>query len=123
MRKFIYDSWNGVMNYDKNPLKNIPDLNTRHMVMQVLAWMWCIAFSMYFGSMWIFGVTAIAHVIILAAIVLTVASFEIAKRKPDFYLRLEQGTNGYHTPSRTRYLYHDGKRIPLDKNDPGGEHE
>lgn len=123
MRKFIYDSWNGVMNYDKNPLKNIPDLNTRHMVMQVLAWMWCIAFSMYFSSMWIFGVTAIAHVIILAAIVLTVASFEIAKRKPDFYLRLEQGTNGYHTPSRTRYLYHDGKRIPLDKNDPGGEHE
>ena len=123
MRKFIYDSWNGIMNYDKNPLKNIPDLNTRHMVMQVLAWMWCIAFSMYFGSMWIFGVTAIAHVIILAAIVLTVASFEIAKRKPDFYLRLEQGTNGYHTPSRTRYLYHDGKRIPLDKNDPGGEHE
>ena len=123
MKKFIYDSWNGVMNYDKNPLKNIPDLNTRHMVMQVLAWMWCIAFSMYFGSMWIFGVTAIAHVIILAAIVLTVASFEIAKRKPDFYLRLEQGTNGYHTPSRTRYLYHDGKRIPLDKNDPGGEHE
>ena len=123
MRKFIYDSWNGVMNYDKNPLNNIPDLNTRHMVMQVLACMWCIAFSMYFSSMWIFGVTAIAHVIILAAIVLTVASFEIAKRKPDFYLRLEQGTNGYHTPSRTRYLYHEGKRIPLDKNDPGGEHE
>lgn len=123
MKKFVYDSWNGVMNYDKNPLKNIPDLNTRHMVMQVLAWMWCIAFSMYFSSMWIFGVTAIAHVIILAAIVLTVASFEIAKRKPDFYLRLEKGTNGYHTPSRTRYLYHDGKRIPLDKNDPGGEHE
>ena len=50
----------------KIPLKNIPDLNTRHMVMQVLAWMWCIAFSMYFSSMWIFGVTAIAHVIILA---------------------------------------------------------
>ena len=123
IRKFIYDSWNGVMEHNKNPLKNIPDLNTRHMVMQVLAWMWCIAFSMYFSSMWIFGVTAIAHVIILAAIVLTVASFEIAKRKPDFYLRLEQGTNGYHTPSRTRYLYHEGKRIPLDKNDPGGEHE
>ena len=95
MKKFVYDSWNGVMNYDKNPLKNIPDLNTRHMVMQVLAWMWCIAFSMYFSSMWIFGVTAIAHVIILAAIVLTVASFEIAKHKPDFYLRLEKGTNGY----------------------------
>ena len=26
MRKFIYDGWNGVMNYKHNPLKNIPDL-------------------------------------------------------------------------------------------------
>ena len=48
-----------------NPLKYIPDLNTRHMVMQVLAWMWCIVFSMYFGSMWVFGITAIAHVFII----------------------------------------------------------
>ena len=90
MKKFVYDSWNGVMNYDKNPLKNIPDLNTRHMVMQVLAWMWCIAFSMYFSSMWIFGVTAIAHVIILAAIVLTVASFEIAKRTCRFLFKIRK---------------------------------
>ena len=123
MRQFIYDSWNGIMNYKFNPLKNIPDLQVRHMVMQILAWMWCIAFSMYFGSMWVFGITAIAHIFILAAIVLTVATFETAKRKPDFFLRLEHKTNGYHTPSRTRHMYHNGKRIELDKNDPGGEHE
>ena len=53
MRKLVYDGWNGVMNYKMNPLKNIPDLQVRHMVMQILAWMWCIAFSMYFGSMWV----------------------------------------------------------------------
>ena len=40
-----------------------------------------------------------------------------------FKLRLEHKTNGYHTPSRTRYMYYNGKRIELDKNDPGGEHE
>ena len=29
MREFIYDSWNGIMNADINPLKHIPDTNTR----------------------------------------------------------------------------------------------
>ena len=50
MREFVYDSWNSVMNADINPLRNIPDLQVRHMVLQVLAWMWCIVFSFYVGS-------------------------------------------------------------------------
>ena len=123
MRQFVVDSWNSVMDSERNPLRHIPDTNTRHMVLQVLAWMWCIAFSSYFSSMWIFGITAIAHVFILAAIVITVATFETAKAKPTFFLRMEQKTNGYHTPSRSRYMWYNGKRIELDKNDIGGEHE
>ena len=124
MREFIYDSWNGIMNADVNPLKHIPDINTRHMVLQVLAWMWCIVFSMYVGSIFVMGVTMIVHVIFLAAIVITVATFEAAKNNSSvFKLRLEHKTNGYHTPSRTRHMYYNGKRIELDKNDPGGEHE
>ena len=120
MRQFIYDSWNGIMNAEYNPLKNIPDTNVRHMVLQVLAWMWCIAFSMYFGSMWVFGFTAIAHVFILAAIVLTVAAFETAKKRPSFFLK----NNGYHSFPRARqYMWINGKRVKLDPNDPGGEHE
>ena len=118
--KFVYDSWNSVMDHDRNPLKNIPHLNTRHMVMQVLAWMWCIMFSMYFSSMWIFGITAIAHIFILAAITVTVAAFETAKRKPQFFLK----NNGYHSFSRARqYMWINGKKVKLDDNDPGGEHE
>ena len=123
MREFIYDSWNGVMDMDKNPLRHIPDTNTRHMVLQVLAWMWCIVFSMWVGSFWIMGVSMIAHALILAAIVITVVTFETAKKRPTFFLRMEQGTNGYHTPSRTRHMWYNGKRIELDKNDVGGEHE
>ena len=118
MRKLVYNLWEMVMNYEHNPLKYIPDLNARHMVMQVLTWMWCVAFSMYFGSMWVFGITAIAHVFILAAIVITVATFETAKRKPTFFLR-----KGYHTPSRSRYMYYNGKRFKYDPDDVGGEHE
>ena len=117
--RYIYDSWESIMNHDRNPLKNIPDTNTRHMIMQVLAWMWCIAFSSYFSSMWIFGVTAIAHIIILAAIAVTVATFETARRKPDFFLR----NDGYHTTSRSRYIYYNGKRYEKDPQDMGGEHE
>ena len=111
------------MNAEINPLRHIPDTNTRHMVLQVLAWMWCIVFSFYVGSFWVFGVSAIAHVFLLAAIAITVGTFETAKRNPNFFLRLEHGTNGYHTPSRTRHMYYNGKRIELDPNDPGGEHE
>ena len=124
MKQFIYDSWNGVMDADINPLKHIPDINVRHMVLQVLAWMWCIVFSMYVGSFWIMGISMVAHALFLMAIVITVATFETARKNGcAFNLRLEHKTNGYHTPSRTRYMYYNGKRIELDKNDPGGEHE
>tara|TARA_Y100000992_G_C21136175_1_gene429005 strand:+ start:257 stop:625 length:369 start_codon:yes stop_codon:yes gene_type:complete len=122
MRQFIYDSWNGVMDANINPLRHIPDTNTRHMVLQVLAWMWCIVFSMYMGSIFVMGVTMLAHILLLTAIVITVATFETAKAN-GFKLRLEHKTNGYHTPSRTRHMYYNGKRIKLDDNDPGGEHE
>ena len=47
MREIVYDSWNGVMNHNKNPLKHIPDLQVRHMVLQILAWMWCIVSVSY----------------------------------------------------------------------------
>ena len=81
----VYDCWNIVMNYERNPLSNIPDLHVRHMVMQVLAWRWCVAFSMWFGSMWIFGLTTMIHIILIVAIVLTVAAFETAKRNPNYF--------------------------------------
>ena len=121
VRTFVVNSWNIVMDHNKNPLRHIPDLNTRHMVMQVLAWMWCIVFSSYFGSMWMFGITAIAHVIVLAAIAVTVGTFAVAKNNPSlFNLR----SDGYHSVSRTRgHMWINGKKVMLDPNDPGGEHE
>ena len=118
MRQFVYDAWNGVMNAETNPLRHIPDTNVRHMVLQVLAWMWCIVFSMYVGSFWIMGVSMIAHAIVLAAIVITVATFETERRNPTFF-------NDFPTitPSRARTMWIDGKRIKLDPQDKGGEHE
>ena len=82
MISFIYSSWNVVMDHNLNPLSNIPDLNTRHMIMQVLAWMWCIVFGILVGSMWAGLYSMIAHSLLLGAIAITVATFEMAKRKP-----------------------------------------
>ena len=81
MREYVYNTWNSVMDHDVNLLKHIPDMNTRHFVMQVLAWMWCIVFSFYVGSFVAFGISAIAHTLFLAAIAITVGTFEVAKRK------------------------------------------
>ena len=96
MREYIYDSWNGIMNADINPLKHIPDTNTRHMVLQVLAWMWCIIFSMWMGSILVFGVSATIHAILLAGIFITVGVFETAKRKPDYFGGLGRANGGEH---------------------------
>ena len=96
MQKIIYDNWNIVMNHDKNPLKNIPDTNTRHMIMQVLAWMWCIVFSMWMGSIVVFGVSAIVHAILLAGVFVTVGVFETAKRHPVHFGGLGRANGGQH---------------------------
>ena len=88
------------------------------MVLQVLAWMWCIVFSLWIGSFWVMGVSMIAHALILAAIVVTVATFETARLRPTFFVDFPTST-----PSRARDIWFDGKRIKLDPQDKGGEHE
>jgi hypothetical protein len=120
MTNFVVTSWNAVMDDSRNPLSNIPDTQTRHLVMQVLAWMWCITFAMIVGSWTAFGISAIAHVLLLGAIAITVGTFETATRNPGaFNLR-----PGYHSVSRTRnHMWINGKKIMLPKGDPGGEHE
>ena len=46
MREHIVDIWNNVMDARYNPLRNIPDLQVRHMVMQVLAFLWSLVFGL-----------------------------------------------------------------------------
>ena len=93
MRKFIYDTWNSVMDSDISPLKNIPNLQVRHMIMQVLAWMWCIAFGMIVNDIFAGIASMVAHIALLGAVAVTVATFETAKRNPDVFKRID-GYNG-----------------------------
>jgi len=88
--------YNLVMDSRHNPLSHIPDTNTRHLVMQVLAWMWCIIFSMWMGSIVVFGISATIHAILLAGIFITVGVFETAKRKPDYFGGFGRANGGEH---------------------------
>ena len=83
-RQFIVDAWNGVMNYERNPLRHIPDLQVRHMVMQVLAFMWSGVFALLIAdSITVFAYSSIAHIAFITAIVVTVATFKVAERSPN----------------------------------------
>jgi hypothetical protein len=96
VRTFVVNSWNAVMDDKRNPLSNIPDLQVRHLVMQVLAWMWCIVFAFIVGSWTAFGVSVVGHVILIAAIVITVGTFETARRAPQYFGGLGRGNGGEH---------------------------
>ncbi len=90
MREWVYNCWNVVMDHNMNPLSNIPDFSTRHMIMQVLAWMWCIVFAIIVGSMWVGVFSMMLHTLLLGAVAVTVATFETAKRRPNIF----GGNNG-----------------------------
>ena len=96
MRTLIVNCWNAIMDHNMNPLRNIPDMQTRHVVMQLLAWMWCIIFSMSVGSVTVFAVSAVAHILFIAGIVITVATFETARRAPQYFGGLGRGNGGEH---------------------------
>ena len=88
--------YNLIMDSKHNPLSHIPDTNTRHMVMQVLAWMWCIIFGMSVGSVTVFGISAIAHALLIAGVFITAGVFETARRKPQYFGGLGRGNGGEH---------------------------
>jgi len=88
--------YNLIMDSKHNPLSYIPDTNTRHLVMQILAWMWCIIFGMSVGSITVFGISAVAHALLIAGVFITAGVFETAKRKPNYFGGLGRGNGGEH---------------------------
>ena len=122
MREFIVNGWEGVMSMNRNPLRHIPDMQVRHLILQILAWMWCITFSLFFSSWYVFGITVVGHFVLILAIVVTVITFTATERTYRF-------KEGYHSANRGRgsviYRGKDGSvySVKLPDNDPGGEHD
>ncbi len=95
--KFLVESWNVVMDHEQNPLSSIQNMAARHMIMQVLAWMWCIVFAIIVGSMWAGVVSMVLHALLLSAVFITVAVFETAKHKPQVFGSYSgRSSNGEH---------------------------
>ena len=63
------------MDAEHNPLRHIPDTSTRHLILQLLAWMWCIIFASAIGSWYFLGLSAIP-ILLLAGVVITATTFE-----------------------------------------------
>ena len=76
----LHRAWSGVIDARRNPLRNYP-LSTAHMLMQILAWMWSAVFSVSIGSYVVFGITAIAHVLLIGALFITLIMFQRAEQK------------------------------------------
>ena len=95
---FIKRIWSSIMDPNINPLSNITNLRVRHMVMQILAFMWSGVFSLYIvDSIFVFGITSIAHVLFIAAIFITAFVFNTAKNRPQIYdLKSFRGKDGEH---------------------------
>ena len=95
-KRMFRSTYKTVMDSRYNPLANVQDVTTRHLVMQMLAWMWCIVFSMWMGSILVFGVSAAVHAILIAGVFITAATFETAKKKPGYFGTLGRANGGEH---------------------------
>ena len=82
MRKFVVHTWNYIFDHDVSPLRHIPDLATRHMIFQILGWMWAASFSIAIGSYTFFAISIVGHVALISAAAITVATYTVAEKKP-----------------------------------------
>lgn len=77
--EYVKSAWASVMDDRSNLLQATP-LSTAHMIMQLLAWMWSAVFSIAIGSFFVFGITSVAHMLIIAAIFTTLIVFQTAPK-------------------------------------------
>ncbi len=85
MRNLIIKSWNFLFNHEVSPLRHIPDFQVRHLVLQLLGWMWAIAFSIAIGSYTVMAFSLLGHAVLIAAAAITVATYTAAAKRPDLF--------------------------------------
>lgn len=88
MRNLVVFMWNYVFDHEVSPLRHIPDFTVRHMVLQLLGWMWAIAFSVAIGSYTFLAFSLIGHAVLLGAVAITVATYATAAKRPRIFLSL-----------------------------------
>lgn len=85
MKQLVVNGWNFIFDADVSPLRNIPDVATRHYVLQALAIMWAVAFATAIGSYTLLAVSILGHTALIAAAAITVATYSAAAKKPNLF--------------------------------------
>ena len=87
VRRFVVSCWEFVFNHEASPLRNIPDVATRHYILQALGFMWAVAFSVAAGSYTFLAVSVVGHTVLIAAAAITVATWTAATANPGLFVR------------------------------------
>jgi hypothetical protein len=89
--------WRFVFDHRISPLRHIPDVSTRHLILQILGWMWASAFCLSIGSYAFVGFSIVMHSALIAAAAMTVATYTTAQVNPTLLPRiLGRDRNGEH---------------------------
>ena len=80
MRQLIVDIYNSLMNAKFNPLRHIPNQNTRHVVTLYLLWMWCAIFALWTAALFSLGASIFLHSLLFFGVLVALGTFEAAKR-------------------------------------------
>jgi len=85
MSRLIVNSWNFIFNHEVSPLRHIPDVATRHMILQLLACMWALAFAVAIGGYTMLPGSLVAHAALIAAAAITSATYTAAAQMPGVF--------------------------------------
>ena len=86
MRDAIVFIWNYVFDHEVSPLRHIPSFGVRHLVFQLLGWMWAIAFSVAIGSYTVLAASLLGHAVLIGALAITVTTYTAAAMRPQMFL-------------------------------------
>lgn len=87
MKSFVVQCWNFIFNHNVSPLRHIPDVNIRHLVLQVLGLMWAVSCAIAIGSYTFLAYSILGHAVLFAAAAVTVATYTAAAHRPKLFLR------------------------------------
>ncbi len=90
MKNAVVYMWNFIFDHEKSPLRHIPDFTVRHMVFQMLGWMWAISFSLAISSYTFLAVSLVGHVVLIGAVAFTVATYTAASVRPQMFVKLSR---------------------------------
>lgn len=85
MKNLVVFIWNFIFDHDQSPLRHIPDMQVRHMVFQLLGWLWALSFGIAVGSYTVLAVSLLGHIVLIGAAAITVATYSAAATRPEMF--------------------------------------